>query len=730
MADLGATTNAVSTLGNIIGNTFTNAGTALGLKIPAPNILSSYASYDYVISLSALTRQDFNYPDTSYKAGKVLPLICKSGGADPNNRVATSYGKFDFYIDQLTFESILGLANPKATNVSTVQFDVFEPYSIGTFFLSLQTAAYEADYPNWRTAPFLLTIEFRGNTENGQIKNVPFSARHIPIRFTTIGMKASEKGCKYSVMAYATQGQALTTQYANLKTDAIIKGKTVQEILQTGPQSLQAVMNTHLEGFVKDGTVTVADKIVILFPNEDKLASAAQASSGGGGDKKNTATYNPQQVTGDSAAIFKKIGINQTNLQQAAGDVNILGQATLNYTPAKPGEAAAGDPEIIVDEKTGTWSRGKMTVDPKEGIMKFPQDVDVPSIINQVLLSSEYPQQALGKLKDGFRTWWRIDTQVFYIDSKENLNKTGDYPRIIVYRVVPFATHSSKTTSPGTAGQGLDQIKKAIVKRYDYIYTGKNSEVVNFNIDFSVGFQNTLASDRYKKSQGITEADKHSRQDVEKKTELAGQAPGNAPNRQAGSSQNMVKYDNLKTDFDGEGGTKNETAAQRAGRIFHKAITNPNDMVVLELDIWGDPFWIVNSGMGNYTSKPVPGIKDLCKDGSVNWQTSDVHTWVYFRSPIDINPITGMYDFKSGNHSEDLTLSSKAAPTIGFTGLYCVNRVTSSFRQGQFRQTLKGYRLPQQENPKVATKDQVQNSQTPASDKAGYATDGAGKGIY
>lgn len=715
MADLGATTNAVSTLGNIIGNTYTNAGTALGLKLPAPNVLSSYASYDYVISLSALTIQDFNYPDTSYKAGKVLPLICKSGGADPNNRVATAYGKFDFYIDQLSFESIIGLANAKATNVSTVQFDVFEPYSIGTFFLSLQTAAYEAKFDNWRAAPFLLTIEFRGNTETGAIKTVPFSARHIPIRFTTIGMKASEKGCKYSVMAYATQGQALTTQYANLKTDAIIKGKTVQEILQTGPQSLQAVMNTYLESFVKDKEIKVADKIVILFPDETKLASGAQAASGGGGDKKDSATYNPQQVTSDSATIFKKIGINQSNLQQAAGDVNILGKATLNYTPAKPGEAAPGDPEIIVNEKTGTWSRGKMTVDPKEGIMKFPQDVDVPSIINQVLLSSEYPEKALTKLEKGFRKWWRIDTQVFYIDSKENLSINGDYPRIIVYRVVPFDAHSSKTTAVGTAGQGLDAIKKAIVKRYDYIYTGKNSEVVNFNIDFSVGFSNVLAAASLDKSQGVSESAVASRQDVENKAVLAQQVEGAQPNKQAGSSHAQSKKTATTTTYTNLGGPRTgETAAQAAARIFHDAITNPNDMVVLELDIWGDPYWIVNSGMGNYTSKSVEGIKDLCKDGSVNWQSSDVHTWVYFRSPIDINPVTGMYDFKSGNHIEDLTLSSKAAPTIGFSGLYCVNRVTSSFRQGQFRQTLKGYRVRSQENPKVATAAQTQNVSTPA----------------
>lgn len=716
MADfLGATTSALAVGSSIMSGSYTSAGAALGLQLPAPNVLSKYASYDYVISLSALTLQDLNYPDTSYKAGKVLPLICKSGHANPDNRVATAYGKFDFYIDQLTFESIIGMANAKTTNVSTIQFDVYEPYSIGTFFLALQTAAYQAKFDNWRAAPFLLTVEFRGNTETGGIQNVPFAARHIPIRFTTIGMKATEKGCKYNVSAYATQSQALTTQYANLKTDAVIKGKTVQEILQTGEQSLQAVINTYLESFVKEKIVTVADKVVILFPKEEKLASAAQAAAAGGSDKKSSATYNPTQVTSDSAAIFKKIGINQTNLQQSAGDVNILGASTLNYTPGKPGEAAPGDPEVIVDEKSGTWTRGKMTVNPKEGIMKFPQDLDIPSIINQVMLSSEYPEKSLGKLKDGFRTWWRIDTQVYYIDTKENLKQTGDYPRIIVYRVVPFDVHSSKTTSAGTAAPGIDKIKRAVVKRYDYIYTGKNTEIINFNIDFSVGFANVLASATLDKSQGVSEAEKNAKQDTENTAKLQQQAPGNLPNKQAGSSQNMSKYTKTSTSFAGQGGPKTgETEAQAAARIFHDAITNPNDMVVLELDIWGDPYWIVNSGMGNYTSKPVEGIKDLNRDGSVNWQSSEVDIWVYFRSPIDINQTTGMYDFKSANHVEDMTLSSKAAPSIGFSGLYCVNRVTSSFRQGQFRQTLKGFRRPQQENTKVATPEQTQNAKTPS----------------
>lgn len=137
MGIIDSATTAIGAVTGGIGGAL--AGLAAGIALPIPNILSKYASYDYVISLSALTIQDFNYPDISYKAGKTLPIICKTAGANPDNRVQTAYGKFDFYLDNLSFESIIGLATAKTTSVTTVQFDIFEPYSIGTFILALQT---------------------------------------------------------------------------------------------------------------------------------------------------------------------------------------------------------------------------------------------------------------------------------------------------------------------------------------------------------------------------------------------------------------------------------------------------------------------------------------------------------------------------------------------------------------------------------------------------------------
>ena len=193
-------------------------------KLPMPNPLSAYASYDYVITLSAMSFKDHNFPDSSYKAGKRLPIICATASKDPNNRIQTKFGKFEFYLDNLKFETAIGLKSAKATNVTTVQFDIFEPYSLGMFPLALQTAANKQGWRNWREAPFLLTIEFRGNKENGTMSTVPNSTRHIPIKLTKMLFKANEQGSTYAFNAYATHAQALTVEHASLKTDMTNKG--------------------------------------------------------------------------------------------------------------------------------------------------------------------------------------------------------------------------------------------------------------------------------------------------------------------------------------------------------------------------------------------------------------------------------------------------------------------------------------------------------------------------
>lgn len=691
---------AIGSVGSFLG---TLGSGAQKIKLPSPNVLSSYASYDYILTLSAMSVKDVNFPDSTYKAGKALPIICKSAGSDPTNRVKTAYGKFDFFMDNLKFETVIGPHNAKSTNVTTIQFDIIEPYSLGVFILALQTASYNAGFKNWRDAPFLLTIEFRGSKENGLPQNIP-SVRHIPIKFTTIGFRANEQGSKYSASAFAIQNQALTVQHASLKSDTTIKGTTVQELLQTGEQSLQAVVNAKLKELVTNKQVAVADEVIIMFPKDVSSAPAATSSNQTG----SSATINPTLQT--AASIFSALGVikstsNKTFIQ-AEDQLNELGKASMGYDLSNKGDASSPDETTVYNEKTGIWTRGNLTGNVNEGTMRFAQDVDIPTVINQVLLMSQYPATALDNTKEdnnGMKTWWRVDTQVFYIETDDNLAKTGTMPRVIVYRIVPYLVHSSKLSSPNTPVKGYEPIKKRVVKAYNYVYTGKNSEVIKFDIDYSVNFSNVLAADAYKNNIDVNRASAEGVQ-AEKQKEVNPMTTGYKPSNVPGSTTSQVKYSGTTTAFDNKGGGGTENEINRAARVWHDAITNPNDMVNLNLEICGDPFWIANSGQGNYTAKSIRGIKDLTVDGSVDWQTSEVDITVSFRSPFDINQTSGLYNFGT---------TKQMAPVMGLTGLYCINTVTNHFRGGVFRQNLKGFRRPMQESKATPKPSGVSSNEPP-----------------
>lgn len=554
------------------------------------------------------------------------------------------------------------------------------------------------------------------------MQKIPFSARHIPIRLTTVEMRASEMGSKYIVQGYATSGQAMTTEFSELRTDSAIRGKTVQEVLQSGKNSVQNIVNEKLKQYVKEGKQAVADQIVILFPKDIASASSSGASAAPAG----SATVNPQMAA-SSGTVFQKLGVAEKDLTQSPGDVNILGAAEMGFSHVRKGDPPPGEPKIVWNEKTNSWTRGALTVDEKEGTLKFVQGTDIPTVIHQVLLTSAYADKALdpASIDDaGFRPWWRIDTQVYYLPTEDNLPKTGTYPRIIVFRVVPYQAHAGKVAAANTKPKGYEVIRQQIVKRYDYIYTGKNTEVVKFDILFDMGFSNALVADSGNNSADTQNqnknADKKTPKGQQVNLEVVPAKEGAKPEKRAGVyDTSKIKYDAKQTSYATAGGTKDSPATQ-AARMFHDAIVNPVDMINLNMEIQGDPFWIVNSGVGNYTSTPSGLSKDLNKDGSVNWQNGEVDIIVNFRSPFDINQSTGLYDFKSPNNT-DMSAATKESPVLGFTGLYCITQISNTFKQGIFRQTLQGFRRPHQELQAAAKASAALNSKTAnPDDKLGW----------
>jgi len=662
------------------------------IKLPVPNLLHGYATYDYILSISALHDNDIKDPDNSYFKNKTLQpgnrygnppqIICKSGNADPDNRVKLDYGKFDFFIDDLKIEGNVGFIQGNNTTSTQISFSIYEPFSMGLFTMSCQQAAWEADHRNWNDAPFLLTIEFRGNSENGMMLPITAATRHIPFKFRDINMKVDTTGSHYEISAFVWNEIGLTDSVAKLATDMSIKGSTVQEILQTGEKSLQAVWNKRLQQYKEDKIIEVPDEIIILFPQE--IASDKGDSSDSAGATAGSAT---------SSTLYEKLGVtkskvNETHVQEAE-KCNIIGKASLGFGNDKTPDPSYGKENQVYNEDTGCFIRANNTPKPTECDFKFRQDTDIPNAINQVILQSNFPTQSLdpkGTSPMGYKKWWRIDIQVFNVSTDANYTTTGTKPKVIVYRVIPYNAHaSSGLLAPNEKAPGFDLLTSMIVKEYNYIYTGKNTDVITFEIKMENTFKGLMQADYVKGSQDVkTSGEQGSASNEESANTVA--LKGNSP--ELGTTPTSAGYiaTFLSTDFHGGGGK--ETAGTRAARLFHDAITKGSDMIDLEMKIVGDPAFLHHSGFGNYTSAPTQ-YPNLNNDGTINYQAGEVNIVVNFRVPVDINQATGVYKFDG---------TFPTSPLLQFSGVYTVRQVVSTFSKGAFEQQLSGKRASMQES--------------------------------
>ena len=129
--NLGPASGLSSAFNNVTGflNSFGGLLKTLDVKLPLPNPLFDYASYNYVLGIGCLSDEEANAPDATYMTGSRIDLLCKSANADFNNRVQTAYGQFDFFIDDLVLEQSIGFEHDSNTNVTDISFNITEAYT-------------------------------------------------------------------------------------------------------------------------------------------------------------------------------------------------------------------------------------------------------------------------------------------------------------------------------------------------------------------------------------------------------------------------------------------------------------------------------------------------------------------------------------------------------------------------------------------------------------------------
>lgn len=662
----------------------TAASSKKNLPSVVKNPMEIFASSNVLWTFACLSPAQYNDPRSYRNSAKDLKnIVFSSAGRFDDNRATTFFGSPEYYINNFVMTSVIG-ANVATGNSNAVKFsfDIIEPHSMGLLLQSMQSAAIKAGYLSYLdNAPFVLRMDIQGFDELGRvISNI--KPKFFVCTLTSTKFTVNEGGSVYKVEAipYNHTGfsDLINVTYSDVKLFASGDG-TVFDILSGGEGSLMAYLNKNEDKLKATGQINEKDEYVIQFP----ILSSDWVSSAGNAEEIRKATVNPNNENSQIKAVPSSV--QKTNPQLL--DKNSIASASLGLNQSSAGRPLfkrAGD---RYDEKTGVLIRDGMTIDPKTRAFQFGQSQSLTAIINQIILSSEYATAALdpNNLVKGFVKWFKLDVQIELL--KLDIT-TGDYAKKITYRVVPYLVHQSIFANPTSAPVGYDELMKDIVKEYQYIYTGQNVDILSFNIEINNLFYSGIAP---KPANTAGRTGNQDQNPIEKKNQTTKPGQGQSPEVQAAQTgrARSKRSPELLKGF--KGGSDGKTVEQNVAENFQQAFISGNsaDMVVVNLEILGDPYWLVDSGMANYFVAAPDPTSQIMDDGTMNYESGNVFIYITFRTPADVNTLTGLYDF---------SIAGKESP---FGGIYRINMCENTFSDGKWSQKLKCLRMPGPQGPEV-----------------------------
>lgn len=637
---------------------------------PYPNVLEEFASYTPLWTLCCLEPNQFNDPRTYRNNPAALKnVVFSSAGRFDSKRVATAYGTPEYFVDNFVLQAQLGgSAKTGNTNVSSFTFEVYEPYSLGLFLQSLQAAAVNAGYPSYlNDCPYLLKLEFLGYKDNGAVFSTTEAlAKYFTIKITKVEFNVNEGGSKYKVEASPMHHVGFSDVVNNIPTDLKLTGMKVNEVLISGPQSLCNALNAIQLENVSNGQAEIPDLYEIVFPinSADPIGLTGQDTS-----EILKAMADPKKEVTQRIAVQKR-----------ESDAETFGQGLIGYSSMGFSETSGGNYLFklegdIIDEKTGRIVRDRMTIDPKQREIQFPQGSKITEIIKYVVSASEYCVKSLKgeNIKDGMVDWFRIDVQIQLLDFDKLRNVRA---KKYVYRVVPFMVSATTYSNPTTPASGQDKLEKIIAKRYDYLYTGQNNDIIRFDLTFNGMFYAGIMPRPPQKNDKVSNTGtQNSAPDQNPRAEIK---QGDAPSSSVSQNGSPPVKPDPKLSSPSYSGDK--TVEQIIADAFNKSFQASAEMTSVKIEIIGDPYFLSDSGINsNYLAEYGPNTQ-INSDGSMNWEGSQIFVYITWRNPLEPNLGTkgkgGLYNFPDGG------------TVTPFSGIYHVKSVENKFSNGTFTQTL------------------------------------------
>lgn len=658
------------------------------------NVLSSYRSYTYNFVLAALHKDIVNDP-ARYRNSELDLVILRSGGKgqdgiasvnwnkeeaiinattnendrlkaleDFKSRASTlraleqfnkeSPGRFDMFIDDVEIETIMAFSQQGGTTQPTsIRFEVIEPYSINGFLEALQVAAVRAGYTNYATASFLLKVQFVGYKDDVQLPDPEFiekSERYFVFGFNGCEVEVTERGTKYRCTGVPYNEKAYG-QPGKLKKAVKMSGDNVREILKDLMESV-----TDLE-------IQNAKKTKAVDYDEYKIKFIRPSISG-----SSLAVSNLTWVDDSEGAIAKSklsdLGTDSVLYQMI--DPSQKGQKKTNY---KTTEDVAPSGDTVKDEKK---------FEPKKTVTQFPENVSLHEIIAAVIRDSEYVSKLIEEIKpdsSGMIDYFVVRTE---ITNKSNTDpKTKKPYQIFTYVVTPHKIHFTNIPNFESSLVSEQSLKRSTLREYYYLYTGLNTDIKNFRLNFNFLYFEAVPQDGgNKETPGSKTAARQGNSSNVSFRPPASNSNTSVPTpaqRTDPSATAILPPSGYNSSL-----PKNDPYSVLA-RSMHEKVLNSTSLATAEVEILGDPFFLVTGGTGNYNPPLETHLETI--DGEAAHIVGQVLIAINFRNPIDIGP-GGFMIFDSNR--------------IPFSGVFQVTTVKNTFKDGFFYQKLNLIRIPGQ----------------------------------
>ena len=335
-----------------------------------------------------------------------------------------------YYIKTVNIKSMTA-PSFKLKNSQHNQFDIelVEPRGF-SFMDAVLAASNELNIPNYMFAPYYLQLDFIKTNEAGIPEIVPDVSKLWAIKIIDIESSTLSSGTVYNLNAIEFEHLANSNHAAITSTNFLIDCTTVGSFFI----NLQKEMNKEKE------------------------------------DQRGIWRQNPDSF---KFVIDPEIGA----------------------LPVRSAEDRKFGPQN--QEDTNFWQdRTKFNI---------PKGMSVESIISNLMISNkEWVTKYLAKLESDSKSSEPIDTSHFHklwsIDVNIELGEfdfyVGDYARTYIYNIRPY-TSIFKTPDPVLLSETIndsaaqdERLKEItsvfnIKKRYDYMFTGRNTEVIEFNFDMN-----------------------------------------------------------------------------------------------------------------------------------------------------------------------------------------------------------------------------------------------------